>query len=357
MRGIKRKILAIAAAASMAISATSSFAAEPGQGGLPQAFAKPLKLKFCIFDLLGTYGDAYSNARDMALEAKKWNMEIELKLYPDERVAAEDFKAGQCEGVGLSTLRAKQFNKFMGSIDSIGSIPTYDHMRTVLQTLANPKVIPLTITGPYQIIGTIPLGAAYIFVNDKKISSVEAAAGKKVAVLEWDTSQQQLVHQMGATPVNSDITNFANKFNNGQVDIIAAPAIAYKPLEIYKGLGEKGGAFRFPVVMITGSIVINRDKLLKEVPDLDQRIIGLRDFTFTQTERVFAMIDKSEQEIDSKYWMDLDQRDKDRYTLLMREARIQLTKQGYYDPKMMSILKRVRCLKTPGNAECSLNDE
>ena len=30
-------------------------------------------------------------------------------------------------------------------------------MRAVLQTLANPKVIPLTISGPYQVIGVVPL--------------------------------------------------------------------------------------------------------------------------------------------------------------------------------------------------------
>ncbi|HET8707507.1 MAG TPA: putative solute-binding protein, partial [Pseudomonadales bacterium] len=305
MRGIKRRVLALCAALGVTAFSAAALAIEPGQQGMPEAFSKPLKLRFCVFDPLGTYGDAYSNARDMALEAKKWNMEIELKLYPDERVASEDFKAGQCEGVALSTLRAKQFNKFMGSIDSIGSIPSYDHMRSVLQTLANQKVIPLTISGPYQIIATIPLGAAYIFVNDRSINSVEKAAGKKVAVLEWDTSQQQLVHQMGATPINSDITNFANKFNNGQVDIIAAPAIAFKPLEIYKGLGTKGGVFRFPVAMITGSVVINREKLIKEIPDLDQRMLGLRDFAFTQLDRVFAIIDKAEKDIDEKYWMDL----------------------------------------------------
>ena len=31
------------------------------------------------------------------------------------------------------------------------------------------------------------------------------------------------------------------KFNTGEVDVVAAPAYAYKPLEIEKGLGSKGG--------------------------------------------------------------------------------------------------------------------
>ena len=39
---------------------------------------------------------------------------------------------------------------------------------------------------------------------------------------------------------------FCEKFNSGQVDAIAAPAYAYKPLEIGKGVGVKGAIFTFP---------------------------------------------------------------------------------------------------------------
>ncbi len=42
---------------------------------------------------------------------------------------------------------------------------------------------------------------------------------------------------------------------------------------------------------------------------------------------------------------------------MMREARIQLTKAGIYDPKMMNFLKKVRCKENPSNFECALNDE
>jgi len=42
---------------------------------------------------------------------------------------------------------------------------------------------------------------------------------------------------------------------------------------------------------------------------------------------------------------------------MMRQARIQMTAEGDYDPRMMSLLKRVRCAKNPGAAECSLKDE
>lgn len=321
------------------------------------ALDKPLNITFCIYDPVGANGDASTRARDLALEARKWNIHTAIKVYTDERVAAEDFKAGQCDGVVVTTLRARQFNKFMGSLDAVGGIRNAKEMRAVLQTLANPKVIPLTISGPYQVIGVVPLGAAYVFVNDRSINSIEKAAGKKVAVLDWDKSQAKLVQQLGAQPVASDITNFASKFNNGQVDILVAPAIIYKPFELYRGLGTKGAIFRYPLVQITGSIIINRERLLKQVPDMDERMLKMREFALTRVEEAFTFIDKSEKEIDPKYWLDLTPVEKDKYTRLLRDARLQLTADGTYDPQMMSLLKRVRCKFEPQSFECALKDE
>ncbi len=334
----------------------SSSAAVPGKG-TPPAFAKPLEIAFCVYDPVGNGGDAATRARDLALEARKWNVITDVKVYTDERVAAEDFKAGQCDGVVLTTLRGRQFNRFMGSLDAVGAIRNAQEMRAVLQTLANPKIIPLTISGPYQVIGIVPLGAAYVFVNDRKIDSIEKAAGKKVAVLDWDRSQAKLVQQLGAQPVASDITNFASKFNNGQVDILVAPAVIYKPFELYRGLGSKGAIFRYPVLQISGSIIINRERLLKKVPDMDERMALMRDVALSRVEEAFDFVAKSEKEIEAKYWLDLSPVEQDKYQRLMREARLELTRDGTYDPQMMSLLKRVRCKFDPKNFECALKDE
>ncbi|HMY27436.1 MAG TPA: DUF6091 family protein [Agitococcus sp.] len=319
-------------------------------------FPQTVKMKFCIFDIAGTKGDAYTYAKDLVLEAKKWNLDVDLKVYTDERVAAEDFKAGQCEGVAISTMRAKQFNFFIGSVDSPGSLPTFKHVRELVNTLANPKLNSLTISGPYQVAALIPLGGAYVFVNDKKINSVEKAAGKKVAVLDFDKAQAKIVQKLGAQPVASDITNFAGKFNNGQVDIIGAPAVAFRPLELYRGLGENGAIFRFPLVQVTASILINREKY-KDIPDFDQRIIKMRQFAATKMDMVEKLVAKSEADIPAKYWLDLTPADKEKYTTLMREARINMTKEGFYDPKMMVLLKKIRCKFEPTLAECSTKDE
>ncbi len=55
-------------------------------------FEKPLNMTFCVFDPVGTKGDAATRANDLALAAKRWNIHTSIRIYIDERIASEDFK-------------------------------------------------------------------------------------------------------------------------------------------------------------------------------------------------------------------------------------------------------------------------
>ena len=325
----------------------------PALLALPALAAEPglMKVRICVFDPLGTNGPAYAQARDQMLEARKWGLDAEFKAYPDERIVAEDFKAGLCDGAAITTLRAKQFNHFVGSLDAIGAVPDNRHMRLVLDALADPKMAPLMVSGQYEVAGIAPLGAVFVMVRDRAINSIETAAGKKVAVLEWDKSQAKMVQKLGSQPVASDVTNFAGKFNNGQVDIIAAPAIAFKPLELYRGLGSKGAIYRFPLAMLSGTLLIRPDRFPAGFGQ------SLRSFVASQKERAFEIIAREERAIEARYWMDLTPADKTKYVGMMREARIMMMNDGDYDPRMMKLLKRVRCKVDATQAECASNAE
>ncbi|RYZ95616.1 MAG: RND transporter, partial [Moraxellaceae bacterium] len=48
---------------------------------------------------------------------KTASTETRIRVYSDERVLAEDFKMKKCDGAGMSNIRARQFNSFMGSMD------------------------------------------------------------------------------------------------------------------------------------------------------------------------------------------------------------------------------------------------
>lgn len=301
---------------------------------------------FCVYDPLGAQGALYAQARDYAVTAKGWGVVIALHAYTDERVAAEDFRAGRCDGVAITGLRGRAFHPYVGSLDAIGAVPSYQHLRMVIQILASAQGEAGMRRGDYEVAGIIPLGAAYVFVRDRSINSIERAAGKKVAVLDFDKSQARLVQQLGAQPVPSDISNFTARFNNGQVDIVVAPGIAYKPFEMYKGLAGGGAIYRFPLLQLTGNLLIRPDRFPAGFGRKSRQYIHGRMSAAESTIR------QAEAAIPAKYWLELSPTDRERYSLLLREARIQLTREGFYDARMMSLLKRVRCQVEPGADEC-----
>ncbi len=316
-------------------------------GGLLASVQAQAAQKICVFDILGAQGDVYSQMKDYKLEAAKWGADIELKPYTDERIAAEDFKGGQCDGVVLTGLRARQFDKFSGSIDSIGAVTSYKQLHEVVATLAEPKLAKYMISNDFEVAGISPMGAAYLFVNDRSINNVAKLSGKKIAVLDYDKAQAKMVQKVGAQPVASDIITFAGKFNNGSVDIVAAPAAAFKPLELYKGLGTKGAIVKFPLAQLTIQVVIRSDKF---PAGFGQKS---REYVASRFDHSLAIIQRAEATIDPKYWLDLPQADKDKYMILLRDSRISLTHDGIYDAKCMSLLKHVRCHDNPANSECS----
>ena len=311
----------------------------------------PVGPKACIFDLMGSQGENYALARDIVLQAQREGVQMQLVPYMNEAVAYEDFKAGQCDAVMITNLRARQFNRFVGSIDAIGAVPNEQTLRAVLSLLLNPKSAERMVSGAYEVAGIVPLGAVYPFVDDRSINTLAKAAGKKIAVFDWDRTQRRLVQNIGAQPVSADIINFASKFNNGQVDIIAAPAIAFRPLELHRGLGASGAIVNMPFMQITGVIVIRHEKFK---PGDGQK---LRSVVASRLDNSFALIKRSEADIPSQYWSRVPQVEIDDYFRLMREARVAMTQDGEYDPDMMRFLKRVRCRYDPANAECILDDE
>ncbi|AWL27563.1 RND transporter [Acinetobacter defluvii] len=333
------KKIALAAATILGLSTTAANAA----------------INVCVFDLLGKSGESFQMAQEWALAAKGWGADVTLIPKQDEAVADNDFKAGKCDGVFMTAMRARQYNKFVGSIDSLGGVPSNAIAQKAITFALDARNASKMVSNlggkKYEVAGVAPLGSAFIFVRDKNINSIEKAAGKKFAVLGYDQAQKVIVQRVGAQAVISDISNFAAKFNNGQVDMIGAPAYAYKPLELNKGLGSNGAVFNFPVMQITADFLIRPEKF---PAGFGQKS---RDYFVKNLPKSFAMINRLEASIPAKYKVNLTADDKLKYQKMMRDGRLELTKMGVYDPSMMSVLKKARCSVDKANFECSLAGE
>jgi TRAP-type C4-dicarboxylate transport system substrate-binding protein len=152
--------------------------------------ATQAKQVMCVFDLVGKNGDVFTLMKDYQLAAKNWGADLELKVNSNESVIAEDFKAGKCDAVSITGMRGRQFNSFTGSLDAIGAIPDLNLAVKVMQGLANPNFAKYMTNGKYEVVGVIPVGDAFLMVNDRNINTVAKAAGKKIAVLDYDQAQK-----------------------------------------------------------------------------------------------------------------------------------------------------------------------
>lgn len=318
--------------------------------------------KVCVYDIVGTTGDVFNLAKDYVIAMQKAGVTIELKGYTDENVAAKDFVTGQCDAVMATGFRTRAFNQVAGAIDTLGSTTivrngkvdiqaSYETVRKVIQVFSSAGAAKDMVSGNYEVAGIIPAGAAYPIVNDRRIDTVEELAGKKIAAFDHDKAQAVMIQKIGAQPISADITNFATKFNNGSVDMIGAPALAYKPLELYKGIGSKGAISRFPLLILSYQMVINKTKF----PDgFGQKS---REYWLSQYDRAMDLITKAEASIPADKWLDLAPENSVKYTVMLRESRIDIANQGLYNKRGLKILKRVRCSINPADGECSTQSE
>lgn len=313
------------------------------------------KQEICVFDLLGKAGESYKMMEEWALAAKTWNTDVQLIAYQNEELADKDFKNGKCDAAYITTMRARQYNKFAGSIDALGGVPTNAialKAITFVLDKRNVKRLKTKIDNEEIEIGGIgQIGPAYIFVNDRAINTIEKGKGKKFAVLAYDKAQIAMVERVGAIPVPSDISNFIKKFNTGEVPMVGAPAYAFKPLEMEKGLGSKGALINFPVLNVTADLVFRTQKFPATFGN------DSRTWFIKQLPRQFSMVKRLEEGIPAKYRLNLNKADTEKYQKLLRDGRMDLTRQGIYDPTMMSVLKRARCTIDRTNFECSLAGE
>ncbi|MED5238868.1 MAG: putative solute-binding protein [Pseudomonadota bacterium] len=301
----------------------------------------------CIWDIAGRNGPVFNAAMEQKALATEYGIDLKMEPYTSETVMVEEFKAGRCDAALMSGLRARQFNLYSGSVDAIGAIPDQQHMHTLLQVMAHPKQAGHMVQGDYVVMGIYPAGAAHIFVNDRSISSLAKAAGRRVAVLDYDQTQAEMVASIGATPVSTDIVSAPNKFNNGQIDILPAPLIAYEILELYKGMKPDGGIVDYPLTQLTMQLIGRLDKFPNEVAQL------IREASFEAYPQVIARLNQETDRVPAKWMISIPEKDKQEYEVMMQEARTALKNRDYYSADMLTLQRKIRCKFNPARAECS----
>lgn len=302
---------------------------------------------FCVWDPVGRNGPVMSFYSDVIPKAQAWGVSIKFVSYTDEKVAAADFKARKCEAVLLSAILSRQFVKFGGTMDAIGAINSEKGLELALATLARPRAGKLMTQGAFEVIATFPVGSMYAFVNDRRIDSIEDFAGRRLSVLNNDPQAMMFARLAGATPVGTTLSTFAAQFNNGNVDILLMPALAYNTFELYHGLGEDGGIINYRMYYGMLQTVARKS----EFPD--DFGYNMRRYILTRLNAIDKLVRDAEQEIPSKYWIEISQFTKDDIDHFSKRVRLALKEDKVNHPTALKLLWKIRCRLDRSRGECA----
>ena len=308
----------------------------------------------CLFDPVGESGDMYALMKDYRTEIRAWGVDLKLKPFDNESVIVDKFKAGQCDAIAVTGIRARDFNQFTSTIEAVGALPEYADVRLLFEQLANAKLAKYMTQGEYEVAGIMPAGNIYTFLRDRTWAEEglqDNLQGKKVSVFQGDSVSFEMVRQMGAVPVLVDTSSFAGKFNNGAVDITFSPSVAYEPFELYRGLTPNGVILRNPVAQLTFQMIIRKDKFPEGFGQHS------REYAFERMGFAMQFIHLTEKRIPEEHWGELKLREQGAVNEMMRQARIKLREEDVYSAKMLTLLRKVRCKRDPRHFECTDKSE
>lgn len=305
------------------------------------------RIHWCVFDVLGAAGPAKQMVDDYKIRALRWGIELSTEYYKDEQEASAQFDAGHCDLINLPDFRARKYNHFTGSINAVGAIPDEKHLGQVIQSLAQTEAQPLMRSGEYEIMGIVFIGGLHAFVTDRAMTRPEALVGRRISILEGIEESDYLIEQNGMIAVETDLAGMFHQFNTKQVDYTVAPLIVYEGLELYQGLEPNGGISRYPFAMATMQLVGRWENFPEDAGQKSREFVADSHLSIVITIRDY------EEPVPDKYWFDIPLQDFYHWDNVFTRARNDLAAAGIYNPKMLKLLKKVRCKSFPDRAECT----
>jgi len=304
-------------------------------------------VKFCVWDPVGSNGPFISFLKQTKLKAIGWGVDLQLEAYTDEKVAANDFRSEICDAVFLTNILARDFVPFSAAFGAPGAIRSLDELKTLSATLNNPKARKFIVNDKYEVTGLFPIGEIYTFVRDKANVSISAISGKKVSILNGDIASSYFADVVGASQVNTSLATWGGQFNNGNVDVMFAPALAYNTFELYKGLGETGGIVDYNILYAVMQMVVNHER----VPEGFGK--DMRSHALSRFDELENTVKQARSEIPQNYWVKLDKTQLTEYENLSQKIRLSLRDEGAYEKKAVTILWKIRCKFNPSATECA----
>lgn len=310
-------------------------------------FAYSLENKtFCVWDPVGRNGPVMTFYSDIIPRAQAWGLNLRFVAYTEELQAVEDFKKGKCEAAVLTSILSRQFVKFAGTMDAIGAINSDKALELAIATFARSLAGNLMVDGDYEVFTTFPVGSMYAFVKDRSLNSIDKFKDKTLAIMNHSPQMLKFAELAGAKSVDVTLSNFADKFNKGNLDILLMPALAYNTFELYNGLGDKGGIINYRLYYGMLQTIAKRNEFPEGTGD------KMRSYMLNRMTEMNKMVSDAEEEIPQRYWIDVNQYTKDEIDHFSKRVRKELAGEGINSDVALKLFWKIRCRMDASRGEC-----
>jgi hypothetical protein len=302
---------------------------------------------FCVWDPLGKAGPISSTVDDQKLRSLHYGMDLTVITFQDEVELLDALRTDdRCDAALIRGSVAMEFNKFAGTIEAIGGMRQREQVHLLMQVLANPRMASRLTDDKYTVLGVATMGASYRFTSDRSKRSLADFKNQLMAVESIDPSRSEFVSAIGANPANGSMMSNVQSYADGKVKGMISPIIAY----LVMGTGQISrdvGIFDTPVAQSTIQLIGHTEKF---PPGLAQ--ILREDFLF-KFDNYARRVDNEMALIPGEFWMKDTKADVQKMEQIALDVRLKLREEGYYDPAMLRLQRKIRCKFEPARSECT----
>jgi hypothetical protein len=302
---------------------------------------------FCVWDPLGKAGPISSTVDDQKLRSLHYGMDLTVITFQDEVELLDALRTDdRCDAALIRGSVAMEFNKFAGTIEAIGGMRQREQVHLLMQVLANPRMASRLTDDKYTVLGVATMGASYRFTSDRSKRSLADFKNQLLAVESIDPSRSEFVSAIGANPANGSMMANVQSYADGKVKGMISPIIAY----LVMGTGQISrdvGIFDTPVAQSTIQLIGHTEKF---PPGLAQ--ILREDFLF-KFDNYARRVDNEMALIPGEFWMKDTKADVQKMEQIALDVRLKLREEGYYDPAMLRLQRKIRCKFEPARSECT----
>ena len=301
---------------------------------------------FCIWDPIGKAGPIATAAKDQVLRSLHYGMQLTIDVFQNEQEMVDTFVSKKaCDAILVRGATAQRFNRFLATTEAPGALPDRQHLQLLAQVLAKPEIAEHMTNAQYTALGLVTIGYSRLYADSAEKASLNSLDGKSVSVADTDTGFVRLVDTLRGRTRTADMPATVQTFTNELTEFMIAPDISY--LAMANGrTGKETRGLAMPLGQSTLQLIGHSDRF---PPGLAQ--ILREDFLF-KFNSYARMLDKELGNIPTSFWINPSSADMAALSENAQKIRLALRSEGYYDPVMLRLARKIRCRFSPGESEC-----